>query len=1177
MTTGHAIAAAKRILIVEDETIVADGLRDQLQHLGHEVVGLADNGRMAVELAGRTRPDLVLMDLQLKGDLDGIQAADLIYREQNIPIVYVTADADEATLMRARGPARFGYVLKPVQARDLVMAIELATHRHAVERRLLDSQLAYASDNRQAEERFRRILDAAPDAMVVEAGDGRIVLVNSQTEALFGYTRAELLGQTGELLIPERLRARHPGLRRQYFAHPVPRPMGVGRELLGRRKDGTEFPIDVSLSPLDVGGERLVASSIRDITARIAEREQLRASEERFRSLVEHASDGIFISDASGRYLDVNSAACEKLGYSREEFLRLTIADVVDPEEVGRIGPEAARLGTGTPAKSEWRFIRKDGTAFVGEVHARQLADGRILAFLRDISARKEVEDALRRSQASLAEAQELAELGSWALDFRTNLLSWSDEVFRIFEIDRAGFIPDYQHFLACVHPADRERVNLAYTRSVATRLPYDIEHRLQLPAGRIKYVHERGRTDYDPAGAPVRSVGTVQDISARKHSEETQRQSEAKLRGLYELSPLGIALTDMQGRYLEFNEAFRRITGYAAEELKALDYWTLTPAEYAEDEQRQLECLRRAGHYGPYEKEYLRKDGSRVPLRLNGMLITNGDGQQYIWSIVEDVTDRRAAARALSRDRTRLETILRMASDGIYILDGNGLLVEANDAFLRMLGYGRDAIGRLRVEEWDAEHDWPTIRRQIEAVKGSADRVLLEGRHRRRDGTTIDVELSACGIEIEGQRFVYASSRDVTARKQAELERLSLEQHLQQAQKMEALGTLAGGIAHDFNNLLSVIMGNVELAADDVGGQHHARHSLQEIQNACRRARELVGQILTFSRSQPPTRVAVDLSAAVQESLTMLRPAVPADVDLVTHFGAGVSTISADPTQLNQVVINLCANAWQAMEGRPGRIEIRVEAIQVDAATAATSPDLHPGSYVRLQVADSGKGMDAATAARVFDPFFTTKRAGEGTGLGLAVVHGIVRAHDGAIVLETRPGAGATFKLYFPAVASAPLPLGATPAAGCRGAGQEIFCLDDEESLVKVTCRALRRFGYKATGFTRPEEGLEAFRAEPDRYAAAIVDFNMPGTSGLAVADQMLRLRPNLPFALATGFESQELRERAAGHGVRIVLHKPMTLAELLASVHAMLSGSAGAGPDVAAAGQAHAGDGDS
>ncbi|WP_051906953.1 PAS domain S-box protein [Methylomarinum vadi] len=622
----------KRILIVEDEALIAEEIQDRLQRLGYTVVGIADTGVLAIDIATQTQPDLVLMDIQIKGKMDGIEASEQIYTSLDIPVIYATAHSDQATLNRAKNIAQFGYILKPFQERDLMVTIPMAIHRHGMERQMQENQITYAtilnsihdgvivtdkqacirflnpiaesltgwridemhgisaesiklidgqtrraldnpfvqalhqntevvysdpcilighdgleisvdfsvspvknlagkvvgaaaivrniSERRIAEQKFRSLLESVPEPMLVINAEGQIALANSQAGMLFGYGHEEMAGILVEKLIPERMRIQHKEHRKKYLGHPRARSMGEGLELYGVRKDGAEFPIDVSLNTLNAADGILVFCSIRDITSRKRHEEELRTSEQRFRTLVEQATDGIFTSDKEGNYLDVNAAGCEMLGYSREEILQLSIPDILSPEEVLRVEPELARLKKGVSVKSEWRFRCKDGSVFVGEVNVRQLPDERLLAFLRDMSERKRTEDALRKSQASLAEAQEIAQLGSWERDIEHQSLIWSDEVYRIFETSYSEFSATHQDFLEFVHPDDQALVIKVHAESIKKPTSYDLEYQLLTNGGSIKHIHERGRTICNEAGIPIRVVGTVQDISKRKRAE---------------------------------------------------------------------------------------------------------------------------------------------------------------------------------------------------------------------------------------------------------------------------------------------------------------------------------------------------------------------------------------------------------------------------------------------------------------------------------------------------------------------------------------------------------------------------------------------------------------------------------------------------------------------------------
>ena len=328
------------------------------------------------------------------------------------------------------------------------------------------------------------------------------------------------------------------------------------------------------------------------------------------------------------------------------------------------------------------------------------------------------------------------------------------------------------------------------------------------------------------------------------------------------------------------------------------------------------------------------------------------------------------------------------------------------------------------------------------------------------------------------------------------------------------------------------------------------------EIYKASQRARHLVQQILTFSRSQPVRLANQPLRPLVEEAVRLLRATLPAGVDLVTSFGNVSARVLADSTQVQQVLLNLCTNAWHALHERSGRIEVGLEEMLLDDEAVRRLPELKPGPHVCLRVSDNGRGMDAATQQRIFEPFFTTKPVGQGTGLGLAAVHGIVKTHDAAIELESAPGRGTTFRIYFPVVTAPadnaePEPLAPSEL---RGRGEHVLYLDDDESLVFLVMRMLNRLGYRTSGFLEARLAIDAVRADPGGFDIAVTDFNMPGLSGLDVALELARIRPDLPVVITSGFITDTLREDARRAGVRQLVDKPSTVDELCQVIQQIL-----------------------
>jgi PAS domain S-box-containing protein len=433
-----------------------------------------------------------------------------------------------------------------------------------------------------------------------------------------------------------------------------------------------------------------------------------------------------------------------------------------------------------------------------------------------------------------------------------------------------------------------------------------------------------------------------------------------------------------------------------------------------------------------------------------------------------------------------------------------------------------------------------PTMAAWKAAVESRTD-LRIEYRIRRHDGVYRWFDTHAVRLLDQEGRVVkwFGSNTDITERKQTEDVRI-------RSQKIEAMGTLAGGIAHDFNNILLAIDGHTKQLSEDLPPLHPARESIMGIAQATARAADLVRRILSFSRHQDSKLEPLRLRPVIEEALNLVRATVPAMIEIRTDLGDDIPAVAADATQVHQIIVNLATNAAYAIGTKGGCIEVRLDALTVDAALADAIRDLRPGRYVRLVVADNGHGMDSATMGRIFDPFFTTKPAGQGTGLGLSIVHGIMKSSRGTVTVYSQPDKGTTFHLYFPVAENKATSCSQQQPQIESARGEHVMYVDDEETLVRLAQRALTRLGYKVTSHTDPIEALEDFRKRPHQFAALITDVSMPSMSGFDLIRELLAIRADLPVLMTSGYVKREDEELAVRLGVREIILKPNTLDEL-------------------------------
>jgi len=517
----------------------------------------------------------------------------------------------------------------------------------------------------------------------------------------------------------------------------------------------------------------------------------------------------------------------------------------------------------------------------------------------------------------------------------------------------------------------------------------------------------------------------------------------------------------------------------------------------------------------------------------------------------VASAIDRKRAADALLKSEKKYRNIFENSIEGIFQSTPEGSFISVNPAFASMLGYdsAEELIGLINDIETQIYSD-PADRHQYTKMlhrKGKAEKV--EFRFKKKDGSNIWVSLSTHVVYGQNNKIVmyegFASNID---------QRKKLEAQLQQVQKMESIGTLAGGIAHDFNNILFPILGNTEILLNDIPEKESPiRQRLDNIYKSSLRARDLVQQILTFSRQKSGELTRVKMQPIIREALKLIKSTIPKTIEIQASIQKECSPITADPTQIHQIMMNLAANASHAMEETGGQMTVELKEV-VFGKQDLFSPNIKSGNYACLSVSDTGKGMDKQTAQKIFDPFFTTKQMGKGTGMGLAVVHGIIAGMKGDIKVYSEPGKGSEFQIYLPVKKAAGKTETVNDEIPIEGGSEHILLVDDEKAVIDMEENILKRLGYMVTARFSSLDALEAFRAHPDKFDLVITDMGMPNMAGDRFAAELIKIRPDIPVLLCTGFSDTMSEEKAASIGIKGFLLKPIILKTLARKIREVL-----------------------
>ena len=850
------------------------------------------------------------------------------------------------------------------------------------------------------------------------------------------------------------------------------------------------------------------------------------------------------------KFILANRGIQEALGYSTEELLAMGPADLDTSLDEGQLRRMITPILSGEADRFERITTqrRKDGTLRPVEVHLRKGMFGgkpAILVLAVDITRRMEAEAAAHKSKSRLEEAQRIAHVATWEWELANNAILWSDELYRIFGFEPGSLTPQFEQIIQVMAPECQERMKGLVQHAIQHGEGFDSEYTVIRPSGERRSVRVWARMETDEEGKATRLMGVSQDITDLRTVEEALRASEARLRSVMEHAPVILFSLDSEGRF-----TLSEGRGLAALGLKPGEVVGAQVNDVYADYPEILEAVERALGGEEVATTVLVQD---MAFETRYMPVSNPSGD--VAGAIGVATDITEILKA-QEDQRKLAALVDRSRDFIGLATLEGRVLYLNPAGMALAGVAsEEELREMDIQDFAKAPE--ELDRVMEALRENGFWSAESELKHLVTGESIPVSIQTFLVmapDTPEPLAIATVMRDLREEKAALAEKDHLEMLLRQSQKMETIGTLAGGIAHDFNNLLTPILGWAQLVREDLGEDHPAHTDLREVVDAAVRAKELVQQILSFSRRSEQQRKPMDPCPVVAEAVRLLRATFPSSIEIRSQIPDGCGWISADPTQIHQVVMNLGTNSLHAMKGRKGILVVELSEVEVDEAFAQTRPAMEPGPHIRLTVSDTGVGMDPKTRERVLEPFFTTKEVGEGTGLGLSVVHGIVTGYDGDISIYSEPDRGTSVSIYVPVVDGAAD--GSVPASetAVRPTGTRVIFVDDQLDILTLVKRMLSKLGYRPQVASGGQEALTMIRNAPQAVDIVVTDFTMPGMDGLELVRKIREIRPDLPVVLASGFSEDLASERLEGEGIGGYVMKPFVARELDEAIQAAL-----------------------
>ncbi len=1058
-------------------------------------------------------------------------------------------------------PAGIGwYVLRQV---GLHVALTFPIATVIIGKILSDQELRrhHFEELQESNNRFRATLYAIGDGAITIDRGGTIRWMNSNAEKLTGWFESE---------------ARIAGLESVYrlldenshgdVKSPLERvldiesPGAAEGDYLLRARDGSEHPISESIAPIldDAGNIWGVILVFRDQSfARKSEREA-RENQRRLQMSLEAAKVGTWEIDFTTRTANRSLQHDQIFGYPEGvkdwDFARFLGHVHPDDKEVVRES-FVRSLKTGEDWRLECRIIWVDASVHHIWGRGGLIVDdddvpSHMIGLVGDSTERYHQDARIRQQKALLDIASRIGRIGGWSIDLPNMRLEWSEPVCTILG-EAPGTDGTLERALSYMPPNFREELDLEFKRCVEEGMPFDFENELENAIGEKVWVRIIGEAERDDTDTIVRIRGALQDVTERKRFESSLSESEKRFRQLADAMPLIVWTAGADGNVDYANRALLAYAGMSLDE-PAVDGWLsfLHPDDVERSLSVWMEAVRTESTYSN-EFRLRNNEGVYRWHVAKGIPIRDEMGHITKWyGTVTDIHDSRLIEEKLRLLAARLTSTLESITDAFFMVDKQWCFLYLNPKAAHFLNRNADELVGKNL--WEEFPDVVGTQSETEYRRALTEQIAVEF---ETYYDPIEIWFEVRAFPSEGGLAVYC--RDITEKKRSEETQSSLEDQLRQSQKMEAVGRLAGGVAHDFNNMLSVILGYSDILLSNSDFPEVMRDDLIAIHSAAERSASLTNQLLAYARKQPIAPKLLDLNETVPEMLKLMRRVVGEDIGLLWAPCESLWTVSIDPSQLDQILANLIVNARDVLDSS-GNIIIETENVRFDTEYCESHPDTLPGEFAMLVVSDNGRGMDRGTLAMVFEPFFTTKAQGEGTGLGLATVYGIVKQNNGFINVYSEPGSGTTFRIYLPRHELSEQ--GAAPLKRLENEAihsETVLLLEDEGALLALGVRLLEKLGYKVLSASTPGEALAIAEEYQGEINLLITDVIMPKMSGGEVAAEVRKLRPDIAILYVSGYTADVI----ADHGVLDdhvhFLSKPFQVRSLAQKIREVLGDS--------------------